>query len=286
MTNWTKNDLITLFWITVSALVYTFNLNVFIYSGAFFPGGFSGLSVLTVRILERYYDIHILYGLVYAILNIPFTILVFKQVGRKFTIFSAIHYVLVSIFTTIFPKIYVAYDPILIAIFGGLLAGVGSSIALLRNASAAGTDFIAIWLSNKLKRPVWNYIMFGNVVLLSLAGLLFGFEAALYSIIYQFVVTQVINDRHTRYKTKSLYIITTQADAVSQNILKSVRHGITIMEGEGAYSHTKRSILYMVINAYQVQSVVSAAQEIDPKVFITINNTERIIGNYYQKPLE
>ena len=58
------------------------------------------------------------------------------------------------------------------------------------------------------------------------------------------------------------------------------------MDGEGAYSHTKRSILYMVINAYQVQTVVSAAQEIDPKVFITINNTERIIGNYYQKPLE
>lgn len=284
--HWTQQDGITVFWIVISAMIFTFNLNSFIASGGFFPGGFSGISVLTVRSLKTFADIDFPYGVLYAALNIPFTFLVYKHVGKKFTLFSVLHYGLVSIFSFVFPKVHVDYDPILIAIFGGLLSGVASSIALSRNASAGGTDFIAVWASWKLNRPVWNYIMIGNVILLSIAGLLFGFEAALYSIIYQYVVTTVVNERHLRYKTKSLYMITEHPDEVSANILAHTRHGITKLWGEGAYSKQPKALLYMVVNAYQINEVVQSAQEIDPTIFISVSNTERIIGNYYQKPLE
>lgn len=286
MVKFNRNDFITLFWISVSALIYTLTLNIFIYSGHFFPGGFSGISVFTVRLFEQYLNFEIPYGVLYASLNIPVTILVFKQVGKKFTIFSVLHYALVSILSFFIPKVSLAYDPMLIAIFGGLLGGLSSSIALSRNASAGGTDFIAVWASNRLKRPVWNYIWYANIFLLSMAGILFGFEAALYSIVYQFVVTQVISERHTRFKTMSLYMITESPDEVSANILKHTRHGITKLWGEGAYTKKAKCVLYMVVNAFQVNDVVMHAQEIDPKIFITVSKTERIIGNYYQKPLD
>jgi len=286
MIKFTKEDFKTLFWISVSALIYSITLNVFINSGHFFPGGFSGISVFTVRLFQQYLQIDIPYGFIYASLNIPVTILVFKQIGKKFTIFSVLHYALVSVLSFLIPKVSLQYDPMLIAIFGGLLGGLSSSIALSRNASAGGTDFIAIWASNRLKRPVWNYIWYANILLLSMAGLIFGFEAALYSIVYQFVVTQVISERHTRFKTMSLYMVTEFPEEVSANILKHTRHGITKLWGEGAYSKQPKCLLYMVVNAFQVNEVVMHAQEIDPKIFITVSKTERIIGNYYQKPLD
>lgn len=286
MIKWTKNDAITFFWITISALIYTFTLNTFIASGHFFPGGFSGISVLISRSAATYFNLNIPYGILYASLNIPVTFLVFKHVGKKFTVFSVVHYGLVSLLSFIMPKYVVTYDTILIAIFGGLLGGLSSSIALSRNASAGGTDFIAVWAAKKLNRPVWNDVWLANIVILTMAGLLFGFEAALYSIIYQFVVTQVVSSRHTRYQSKSLYMITNQPDEVCANILAHTRHGITKLWGEGAYSKKPKCLLYMVVNAYQVSDVVSSAQEVDPNIFISISKTERIIGNYYQKPLE
>lgn len=286
MVKFTKNDLVTAFWIFASALVYTFTLNVFIYSGKFFPGGFSGISLLTVRIAETFFHVSIPYGLLYAAMNVVPTILVYRYVGKKFTYFSILQVGLVSLFSFIIPKITVNYDTILIAIFGGLLGGLSTAMALARNASAGGTDFIAIYAARKLNRPVWNYVWYANIAVLTLAGLLFGFETALYSIIYQFVATQVIDQRHTRFKTMSLYMITEKPEEVCANIFKGTRHGITKLWGEGAYSHTPRCLLYMVVNAFQVDEVVDAAREADPKIFISVSRTERIIGNYYQKPLE
>lgn len=281
-----QETLKTTIWIILSALIYTITLNIFIYSGQFFPGGFSGTSVLIVRIFETYLDIRIPYGVLYALMNVPPTILVYKYVGKKFTYFSILQYALVSIFSFFIPKIALNYDPILIAIFGGVLGGISSAIALSRNASAGGTDFIAIYAANKLRRPVWNYIWYANIVIISIAGLLFGFEAALYSIIYQYVVTQVIDARHTRFKHMSLYMITDRPDEVTVSIFNTTRHGITRLWGEGAYSKTPKCLLYMVVNAFEVNDVVEAAKLADPKIFISISKTERIIGNYYQKPLE
>lgn len=286
MITWKKRDLITLFWVIASALLFTLSINSIIYTGNFYPGGISGLSLLTIRLLKDYLNISIPYGVLYTLLNLPGTYLVFSRVGKKFTIFSIIHYLLVSILTSLFPHIYLDYDVMLLSIFGGLISGIASLLTLSRNASGGGTDFIAIYLSDKFKKPVWSWIMFANVILLLTAGLLYGLEIALYSIIFQFVATQVINERHTRYKSKSLYMITSLPDEVSEQILKSTHHGITKIWGEGAYSKQKRCLLFMVVHEYQVNQVIYTAKKVDPHIFISVSNTERIVGNYHQAPLE
>ena len=124
------------------------------------------------------------------------------------------------------------------------------------------------------------------MALLSIAGFLFGWEEALYSIIYQFVVTQVIESRYERFKYMALNMITEHPNEVSAAIFKATRHGITKLWGEGGYSRKPKCMLYMVVNAFEVNDVVQAAKSVDPTIFISISKAEKIIGNYFLKPLE
>ena len=281
-----KKNIKTTIIIVFSAFLSALTINVFVYSGGFFPGGFSGISVLINRSLIQYTGIDIPYGLLYVLMNIFPTILVYKYVGKRFTTFSILQYGLVSFFTLILPVVKLDYDIILITIFGGIFSGISVVLSLMQNASGGGTDFIAIYASNRYRKPIFNYILYANMGILSIAGLLFGWEKALYSIIYQYVSTQVIESRYQRYKFSTLHMITNHPEEVSQAIFKSTRHGITKLQAEGMYSKSEKTMLYMVVNAFEVNDVVSAAKEADPKIFITISKADKIVGNYYLKPME
>ncbi|MHB8097802.1 MAG: YitT family protein [Erysipelotrichaceae bacterium] len=281
-----KKNIKTTIVIIFSAFLSAITINVFVYSGGFFPGGFSGISVLINRSMIEYTGIDIPYGLLYVLMNIFPTILVYKYVGKRFTTFSILQYGLVSLFTLILPVVKLDYDIILITIFGGIFSGISVVLSLMQNASGGGTDFIAIYASNRYRKPIFNYILYGNMVILSVAGLLFGWEKALYSIIYQYVSTQVIESRYQRYKYSTLHMITNHPEEVSQAIFKNTRHGITKLRAEGMYSKSEKTMLYMVVNAFEVNDVVSAAKEVDPKIFITISKADKIVGNYYLKPME
>jgi uncharacterized membrane-anchored protein YitT (DUF2179 family) len=281
-----KKDIQTMLMVILSALVYAFSIKVFVRAGALFPGGFTGVSLLFTRYMLDYQGINIQFGVVYALLNIVPTILVYKYVGKRFALFSVLQYALVSLFTLILPTITLTADIILIAVFGGIIGGFGISLALNANASTGGTDFIAIYASNKTRVESWSYIMYGNMVVILLAGFLFGWEKALYSIVYQFCSTYIVSQRHMRFKLRALNLITDFPDDVCASIYKISRHGITRIWGEGGYSHQSKCMLYMVVNAFEVDEVVEAAKRADPKVFISIASSERVIGNYYQKPLD
>ena len=281
-----KKHVQTTLMIIASALISALSLKVFISAGGLFPGGFSGLAVLLSRLIFRETGIDIPFGLLYVAFNIVPTILVYNFVGKWFTRYSVLQYALVSILVAIIPEMEITYDIVLIAIFGGILSGISASLALAANASGGGTDFIAIYISNKTNAPAWQYILYGNSGLLVVAGLLFGWEKALYSIIYQYVSTQVVNSMHQRYKLMSLRLFTEKPDEMIDAILKTTRHGITKLWGEGGYSKQPKCMLYMVVNAFEVEDIVAVAQMVDPKVFIDISKTERVLGNYYRKPLE
>lgn len=282
----TLKDLKTLIYVIASAVLYTLTLKLFINAGDLLPGGFSGISLLISRVTDRYFGIYIPFSLLYILFNIIPTVLVFKYVGKRFAIFSVIQYVLVAVLSLIIPEMPITGDLILIAIFGGILGGFSVLLALIVNASGGGTDFIAIYAANTLKKDTWGYILGGNVIVLGIAGMLFGWDKALYSIIYQFASTQVVSSRHLRYKQTALTLITEHPDEVIHSILSSTRHGITKLWGEGGYSKQPKSMLYMVVNAFEIDEVIEAAKAVDPQVFIAVNKIERIIGNFYQKPFE
>lgn len=286
MTNKIKKDIKMTFWVTISAFVYAIAITSFAEVGGIYPSGFGGISRIVSDLLARYLNISIPFGVLYLLLNIIPTLLAFKYIGKYFTIFSILQYALSSFFTGILPPLFTLDDPLLIAIFGGLINGFGIGIALRNNASSGGTDFISIFISSRFNKPAWNYIMAANGVVLTVAGLIFGWEVALYSIVYQFVSTQVIDRLHERYKMVTLNIVTSKADEVITNILKGTRHGITEIKTEGAYLHHEYTMLYTVINRFQQRQVIKAVLEVDPKAFINITETVQIVGNYYQQPVD
>lgn len=288
MKDWKKigNDVSKVIAVIVSAFVYSIAIKVFVNAGDLFPAGFSGIAQLLVRIFSTYLHIEIPFSLIYLLLNIGPTILVFRHVGKRFTILSMLQYISVSFFVAVLPQWPITDDLLLIAVFGGIVAGIGNSIALTNDASTGGTDFLAIYASTKYNLPTWNYVMMANACVLTIAGLLFGWEKAMYSIIYQFCNTSMVSKIHMRYQLRTLFIVTENPEEVCDAIFHACRHGITKFWCEGGYSHSPKSCLYLTCNAFQVSEIVHHIKKVDPYSFINVMKTEKVIGNYYQQPLQ
>lgn len=261
-----------------------FNLKSFVQTGGLFPGGFSGLTVLIQRVAELFFDFHIPYSALYLPLNLVPAFIGLKFISVRFTLYSFYVVALSGVLTDLFPTFTITYDTLLIAIFGGILNAVAISICLIFEASGGGTDFISIYFSEKKGIDAWNYIFAGNVVILVTAGLLFGFDKALYSIIYQYTSTQVIQMMFKRYQKDTLLIITELPGAVYGRIREITKHDATLIEATGCFEGAPRNILYSVIGREQVDVVIAAIKEIDPKAFINVINTEQINGRFYKKP--
>lgn len=282
--NKVKSELVMFVCLTVASAGMAFNLKSFINTGGLFPGGFSGVTLLIQQIFEEFFNISIPYSFIYMPINLLPVYIGFKYIGKKFTIYTFYLVFLSSFLTDIFPEITITYDVLLIAIFGGLIQGASISLALINGASGGGTDFIAIYFSEKKGIDVWNYILLGNVVILTTAGILFGFDKALYSIIFQFTSTQTISTLFKRYQKDTLFIITNQPMAVYGKIRELTHHDATLIEGSGCYEGADRHILYSVIGREQVDKVVSAIKAIDEHAFINVIRTEQINGRFYKPP--
>lgn len=279
-----KKEIKTIIALTLASCIMAFNLKSFVQTGGLFPGGFSGLTVLIQRVAELFFDFHIPYSALYLPLNLVPAFIGLKFISVRFTLYSFYVVALSGVLTDLFPTFTITYDTLLIAIFGGILIAVAVSICLIFEASGGGTDFISIYFSEKKGIDAWNYIFAGNVVILITAGLLFGFDKALYSIIYQYTSTQVIQMMFKRYQKDTLLIITELPGAVYGRIREITKHDATLIEATGCFEGAPRNILYSVIGREQVDVVIAAIKEIDPKAFINVINTEQINGRFYKKP--
>lgn len=272
--------------VVISAAVYSAGFNMFVHSANLFPGGYAGLSRLLSAVLREFAGIKLSFSIIYFCLNVVTTLAVWRHIGHRFILLSFLFYSLTSLFTGFFPKIVITEDELLMAVFGGLINGFAIGISLRNNASSGGTDFIAIDLSMRYNVPTWNYILAGNAVVLFIAGLLFGWNRALYSIIFQFVSTQIVNTMHQRYKLTRVDVVTNLPDEVCQAVFHSFRHGITKIRCEGGFTDKDHWLLLITVNTYELRSLIAIIRDVDPKAFMTINSVGRIVGNYYQKPLE
>lgn len=270
----------------VSALIYSIAITSFSIQAAIYPAGLSGISRIISDICLKYFNFHLSYSIIYFPINVFLAIFVYKTLGKKFTIYSVIQFTLVSIFTSFFKPLVTLDNTFLYAIFGGVINGFAVGLALSYNFSTGGSDFLSVYFSSKYKKSIWNYTFIINCVILLLAGLLFGWDRALYSIIYQYCSTQVIKMMHQRYTYTTLTIITTKPQEVADEIQKNIRHGITEIHAHGHFSNSDTTMLYTVVNSYQYHNVIDIVKGVDEHAFINVQKTVEIIGNYYQTPLD
>ena len=270
----------------LAATIMALNIKTFVRAGGLFPGGFTGLTLLLQNIFQTFMGIAVPYTLINVLLNSIPVFIGLKFIGKKFTISSVCVIVLSGLLTDIIPSQPITYDTLLISIFGGLINGFCISLCLIGNTSTGGTDFIAVYLSSRLHKPSWNFVFGINVVILTTAGFLFGFEAAMYSIIFQFVSTQTINTLHRKDQKATMFIVTRHGAMLEQKIMECTRHGITHLAVQGCYLKEDKDMLYTVLGEDEVKEVTALVHSLDPEAFINIVKSEGIAGRFYEEPLE
>ena len=260
------------------------NIKSFVRTGGLYPGGATGLTLLIQRSAELFFHITLPYTVVNVVLNSIPVYIGFRFIGKKFTLYSCLMIVLSGALTDILPGYVITYDTLLISIFGGLINGLVISLCLAVNATTGGTDFIAIFLSDRKGIDSWNMILGLNVVILAIAGVLFGWDKALYSIIFQYTSTQVLHILYKRYQKQTLIIVTKRPEDVYEAIAEITHHDATLIKGEGCYSKQECDVLYSVVGRDEVSKVVNTVRETDPQAFVNMIRTENLAGRFYQRP--
>ena len=269
--------------ILCGALLMATNINTFVHSAGLFPGGFTGLSLLLQEALSKYLGLELPYSLFYWGLNLGPAIISFFYIGKRFTIFSCMMIWLTGLLADLMPQLNLTQDTLLCTVFGGVINGCAICCCLLADATSGGTDFIAIFISERTGRNAWNAIFLGNVAMLFAAGLLFDWNRALYSIIFQFTSTQVLNHIYLRYSKTTLLIISEKTDEIYECLRISTHHSATLFIGTGCYLGQPQKMLYTVVSSNEARKLAYNARNIDPKAFINILPSREILGRFYRK---
>lgn len=268
------------------ALISALGIASFVRSAGLFPGGFTGFSLLIQELCERFLGFQPPYSVLSISMNMIAAGLCFKYIGKRFAILSMMAVIVTSVLTDLLPTMKLASDPLLNSVFGGLVNGFAISLCLRADASAGGTDFISIYLAEKSGRDAYNLILAGNVGMLAVAGIIFGWERALYSMIFQFCTTQALHALFHRYQHRTLWIVTEYPGEVYQIIRDYTHHGATLFEGTGLYRNEHRSMIYTVVSGDDVRRLVHAIRQADGHAFINAQHTDSLTGRFYRKPQE
>ncbi len=279
-----RKTLLRILVITVASFLLALNVNTFVDTGGLYPGGVMGLTVLIQRAIKEFFGMDVPYTIINVILNFFPVYIGFRYIGKRFTAYSLYVIMLTNIFTDLLPKMAITNDPLLIAVFGGIMNGLVITMCLLSNATTGGTDFISIFLSERKGVDSWNVILCINIVILAIAGIIFGWEKALYSIIFQFVATQVLNTFYKRYQKETFFIVTNKPREICEEIYKLTGHGATILEGEGSYEHCTRNVVYSIVSADDKKKVNMAIRKIDPEAFVNTVHSQSVSGKFYLEP--
>ncbi|MDR1389351.1 MAG: YitT family protein [Treponema sp.] len=274
--------------IVAGAVLMAFNLNTFVHAGGLLPGGFTGVTLLIMECLNRFGAVVIPFSPVLFLLNAVPAFIGFRSIGKWFSLYSCLVIVLTGLFTDFMPVMFIEaiqlHDTLLAAVFGGILNAGGISLCLHAGATSGGTDFIAIFISEKYQKDAWNYIFAGNLVILVIAACLFTLDIALYSIIFQFTTTIGLGIFYRGYQQMTLFVITAKGDDIYNYIREKTNHGATAFTGTGYYKKSDRVMLYSVVGANEVDSLVSGIKKIDSGAFINVIKTEQLGGHFYRRP--
>lgn len=277
------SNLWRLFLVLVGAALMAVNINTFVHSGNLFPGGFTGLALLIQETILKFSGHNFPYSVLAYALNVGPVIIGFMFIGKKFTLYSVVMIVVSGLLTDILPGFDLTDDVLLCSIFGGMINAVSISLCLFAGSSSGGTDFIAIFISEKTGKSAWNYILAFNVAVLFTAGILFGWNAALYSIIFQFVSTQTLNILYKKYEKTTLLIITDNYEEIYRIIHEKTNHDATVFTGTGCYKNAEHKLLYTVVSAQESGSLEKEIRSADPNAFINVLQSKNILGRFFKR---
>lgn len=253
--------------------------------GLLIPKGFLSGGLVGVALIFHYIFPWIDVGLAYFILNIPLAILGWFGVSGRFLLYSLFGACFFSLMAHLIrPEPVQLHDPILAALFAGVICGLGAGLILKSVGSAGGLDILAVYLNKRFGLRIGPLVFAANTVVLSAGAVIFDLEKALYSIIFLYTNAKVIDLVLAGFnRRKSLLIISDRPRDIAERILKKVNRGVTVLKGQGAYSGLERDVLFTVAPVTELSRLKQSIFEIDPNAFVVINDTMEVIGKRHGK---
>ncbi|SCW43056.1 Uncharacterized membrane-anchored protein YitT, contains DUF161 and DUF2179 domains [Ruminococcaceae bacterium YRB3002] len=277
-----KHYIIPFILLAIGATIAAFALEEFLVPFTILDGGVVGVSM----IVSKYVPIQL--GVLTIIINIPFLYMGYRRLGGLFLIKSVFAMVVFSIMLGIFEDMEPVTDKeILVVVFGGVLLGIGVGLILKSGGCLDGTETVALLMSRRMDLSTGQIVLGFNVVIYGVAGVLFGLDRALYSLLTYFITSKVIDIiEHGMEQAKAVMIITDHAEEIADRIHAQLGRTCTAMEGYGRISSTKKTVLYCVITRIEVSTIKKIIHDADGSAFVTISDVSEIVGAHIKKKKE
>lgn len=267
-----------IFFITLGAVVAAFALETFLVSNQIIDGGVIGISMIISHVTK--WNL----GLLVIILNTPFIILAFRKMGKMFVLQTAYANIILALALNFFQHYKVTGDLLLATVFGGIILGTGVGLILKNEASLDGTEILSLLVSKKFGCSVGEFIMGINIFIYLVAGKVFGWENAMYSILTYFIASKVIDVvMEGLNSSKSVEIISDEAGAIGNALIEKLDISVTYLRGIGGYSGQDKDIIYCVISRLELPKMLEIIKEIDPRAFVAVVDVHEAYGGRFKK---
>lgn len=261
--------------LTAGSAICAVAINGLLIPQHFVSGGFTGLA-LTFHYLVPWLSVAVLYFL----LNVPLFIASWFLVNRRFFLYSVVGMIIFSVCVALVQVTIPLEDPLLSALLAGIILGTGSGIILRSLGSSGGTDILSVILFQRLSVQPGTTLLACNVVILTICAFLFSLEIVLYTLIYLYVSSQLINVVLTGLsQRKAIFIVSFNWEAISRQILQEIHRGLTVLHGEGGYSGSERRVLYTVVNFRELGLLKQIIRREDPAAFVVVTDTREVMGH-------
>jgi len=270
------------FLITVGSIVMSLSLVVFLGPAKIAPGGVSGLAIVIYNILN------VPMGILMLVFNIPLFIMGLKLLGRKFGPRTFYSFTVFSIATDVFDKIFhleaATDDPLLAAIFGGVVMGAGLGIVFRNKGTTGGSDIVGQVINKYSNMSIGSGIMIIDFFIIMIAGMVFrNINLALYGFISLFFCGRVIDIMIDGFDyARAFYIISEKHGEIIDVINKKMDRGGTLLHGQGIYTGENREVLFAVVTRKEVSKLRELVRDIDPQAFVIISNIHEVLGNGFR----
>ncbi|MFD2613397.1 YitT family protein [Paenibacillus gansuensis] len=254
-------------------------LEIFLVPNNIIDGGIVGISIMASALAE------LPIGLFLILLNLPFLVLGYKQIGKTFALSTLFSVLIMSIGTTLLhPVAPLTIDPLLAAVFGGVILGIGVGMVIRSGGSLDGTEIVAILINKKTPFSVGEIVMFFNLFILASAGFVFGWDRAMYSLIAYYIAFKMIDITIEGLdQSKSVWVISDNFRDIGDAISDRLGRSVTYLNGEGGFAGGDKKVIFCVITRLEEAKMKSIVDEIDPGAFLAIGNIHDVKGGRFKK---
>ncbi|WP_114166370.1 YitT family protein [Exiguobacterium sp. TNDT2] len=264
----------------IGGVFVALSMTLFLIPAGVYSTGFTGLAQIFTKLFAGT-PFELGEGIWFFVLNVPLLIVSYFMLGKNMMIHTLISVAAVTVFIRVLPQSpLLSDDPLLNAVFGGVLLAIGSGITIRFGASTGGFDIVALILAKFTNNSVGVYLFLMNMMIALWAGALFGWPTALYTIVFLYVTSKVIDEIYTNTQRQTLFIVTSHPDEVTKELHQNVFRGITLMPAIGTYSKVEKATLMMVAQRHEVREITRICKDADPSVFINMVPTEDVEGAF------